>query len=101
LSDLDIQTLDVVIQKVPASKFVDANFLGALGREMPGIRVAFVSFGVPQPGQQGAKESISHLTIGHYRPDDDTQERLTVDCEDPEILKKVVRAIESFLGGKP
>jgi hypothetical protein len=80
---------------VSPSKFVNTEFLGLLSRELPGVKAVILHF-IYSPSGEGAG-SPEAISLGHYNPEQMEKQVFTVDCESPETLTKVMRAVESHL----
>ena len=75
---------------------MDPTFLGALSQVLPGIKTTAVLFIYSHPADAKGHEHREAISFAHQNPQQFDSREIIVDCDDPETLKKVLKALEAF-----
>ncbi len=83
----------VQIDGIQVRSMFDSRFLDMLEKTFPGVRYSHFTVGVPL-GPKGETDDM--VTVGHYSKEHGVEKILTVDCSEPETLRKLIAVLESF-----
>ncbi len=72
---------------------LDTKFVGRLEKEIPGVRQAHIYMKIPTDSED---KKFENVVLGHKNKEHEDEGILTVDCDEPETLKKFVRVLGSI-----
>lgn len=88
------EPVQVRVKGITAAKLFDARFVGLLEKEFPGIKYGPIHFYLYENEESKRFESIM---MGFFDPEHEKKQLFTIDCDEPETMKKLLHLFEAFL----
>ena len=93
MPSLKYEPVTVKIEGFALSSLMDSKFLGELQKELPDAKIVAITL-----LSRKKDKSLEFASIMYKRSQDEKGEIVTLECDKPETLKKVINAVEGFKG---
>lgn len=90
-----IKPVEVRIEGVKLTQFLNEQFVEMLEKNVPNIKFQHICFYIMEE-KDGKEKVVEKLFMGHEKPEDENNKILNVNSTYPETLEKLLKVIDGF-----